>query len=138
MTAIQDSHLNSCNQLTVSLPTLPSSVPANLNGPLTKLIKPVAHPMSSSFIPCGPPLTFSHRKTSHRLAQQSWSVKVLKMGLQNIFNVFLFISIKMNAFLPIFKKSYHYQFFVYFQVLKTKFLYQMFSSLNLIFLIGKL
>ena len=41
-------------------------------------------------------------------SQHSWGIKVLKMGSQNIWSVFLLILIKMNLFMPVLKKSYHY------------------------------
>ena len=44
----------------------------------------------------------------------------------------------MNLFMPIFKKSYHYQFFIYFQVIKPKFLHEIISLVIFLFLMQKL
>ena len=52
--------------------------------------------------------TLTRRVIREKKAQHSWSVKVLKFGLQYICHIFHFIWITPDGSMLIFKKSYHY------------------------------
>ena len=70
-----------------------------------------------------------------KCAQQAWMIKVIQVCFQDIWCTSISILIKSNPSKPIFKKSYQPQFFLYFQVTKTNFLYEISGRLNNIFLI---
>ena len=62
-------------------------------------------------------------------AQQARTRKVLRIGLRDFWSIFPLILIKTNQLTPFLKKSYHSKVFMFFQVIKFTFLYEILMNL---------
>ena len=69
--------------------------------------------------------------------QQALTGKVLGIGLRDFWSIFPLILIKPNQLTPLWKKSYHSKFFMFFQVVKFTFWYGISMNLKVMLLIIK-